>query len=126
MVILFIALSQLFIVDTLSACVADGSFSLDPPSYSLWASSGFFQITLAFGTFSFTSAKVVDVVWDVVSASHDLAFAQCCMLVLTITDRWPPWTSSSCAYQLAGVLPLRYDFHGAYSCDVQDILDNLH
>lgn len=33
----------------------------------LWAISDFFEITLAFGPLSFTEAKVIDVVWDIVS-----------------------------------------------------------
>jgi hypothetical protein len=50
-----------------TACRPDGSFSLDPTTYNYWDSSGFFQVTLGFGDLSFTQAKAIDVVWDIVS-----------------------------------------------------------
>lgn len=49
-----------------SACKPDGSFDVEMNQYNLWSSSGFFQITLAWGRFSFADAKVIDVAWDVV------------------------------------------------------------
>jgi hypothetical protein len=50
-----------------NACQPDGSFSVDPAAFRYWSSSGFFQITLGFGSMSFTQVKVIDVAWDVVS-----------------------------------------------------------
>lgn len=52
-----------------TACQPDGSFSPYADNYNAWnwASSGFFEITLVFGTLSFTVAKVIDICWDVVS-----------------------------------------------------------
>lgn len=50
-----------------SACRPDGTFSLYPSLYNAWATSGFFQITLGSGPYSFTTAKVIDVFWDIVS-----------------------------------------------------------
>jgi hypothetical protein len=52
---------------TATACQPDGSFSLDSYDYKPWDASGFVQITLGFGTLAFTQAKVIDVVWDMVS-----------------------------------------------------------
>jgi hypothetical protein len=52
---------------TATACQPDGSFSLDLYDYKPWDASGFVQITLGFGTLTFTQAKVIDVVWDMVS-----------------------------------------------------------
>ncbi|KAK3374725.1 hypothetical protein B0H63DRAFT_480813 [Podospora didyma] len=49
-----------------SACQPDGSFNLRPFDYQPWSSAGFFQITIAFGELTFTQAKVIDVIWDVV------------------------------------------------------------
>jgi hypothetical protein len=49
-----------------SACRPDASFSLDGSSYDFRALSGFFAVTLGFGTLPFTQAKAIDVVWDVV------------------------------------------------------------
>lgn len=46
-------------------CAPDGSFSLNPTNP--WNPDWAFQIVLAFGSLSFTQAKVVDIVWDVVS-----------------------------------------------------------
>jgi hypothetical protein len=52
------------------ACVPDDSFRVRPSSYNYWSSSGFFQITLGYGHLTFTEAKVVDIVWDVVSLHY--------------------------------------------------------
>lgn len=49
-----------------SACLPDGTFSIYE-IYDPWDIYGFFQITSGFGELTFTQAKVVDVVWDVVS-----------------------------------------------------------
>ena len=50
-----------------SACLPDGTFSIYQDSYNAWSISGFFQVTMRFGDFTFTQAKVIDVVWDIVS-----------------------------------------------------------
>jgi hypothetical protein len=52
-----------------TACCPDGAFSLQPNDYDYWDASGFFQVTLGFGAMTFSEAKALDVVWDVVSAS---------------------------------------------------------
>lgn len=57
--------------DDSSACLPDDSFSLAPEEYRYWSRSGFFQITLGFGTLDFTQAKAIDVIWDVVSTRED-------------------------------------------------------
>lgn len=49
----------------ISACRPDGTFS-PFTGYSYWDVSGIFQITLAFGSFTFTQAKVIDIAWDIV------------------------------------------------------------
>jgi hypothetical protein len=48
-------------------CNPDESFRTTAGKFNYWASSGFFQITFGFGKWSFTKAKVIDVVWDIVS-----------------------------------------------------------
>jgi hypothetical protein len=53
-------------------CQPDNKFSFHPESFSYWTDAGFFDITLGFGTFSFTQAKVIDVCFDVVS---DISFS---------------------------------------------------
>lgn len=52
---------------TATACLPDGSFNIYSDSYSPWAAEGTFQITMAYGAVSFDQAKVIDVIWDVVS-----------------------------------------------------------
>ena len=52
-----------------TACQPDGSFRLLPDTYSMWSSTGFFQITLGGGKLTFAQAKVLDIVWDIVSRS---------------------------------------------------------
>lgn len=49
-----------------TACHPDGQFDVYQEGYNLWDATGFFQITLAWGSFSFADAKIIDVVWDVV------------------------------------------------------------
>ncbi|KAF6825230.1 hypothetical protein CMUS01_09902 [Colletotrichum musicola] len=55
-----------FSVSKKSACQPDGSFNLFTKGYNMWDISGFFQITVAWGTLTFANAKLIDVVWDVV------------------------------------------------------------
>ncbi|KAH7160999.1 hypothetical protein EDB81DRAFT_783720 [Dactylonectria macrodidyma] len=55
-------ITSLAVVDV-SACRPDGSFS-PYTGYSFWDFSGFFQITLPFGSLTFTQAKVIDIAWD--------------------------------------------------------------
>lgn len=50
------------------ACNPDDTFSpFADNSYSYFSMSGFFQVALAFGSLTFTQAKVYDIIWDVVS-----------------------------------------------------------
>ena len=48
-------------------CDAGGNYHFESAP-SFWAPSQAFQISLAFGSMSFSTAKIVDVVWDVVRA----------------------------------------------------------
>ena len=50
-----------------TACRPDGAFSLEPYEFNYWDASGFFQVTLGYGRLTFSQAKGVDVLWDVVS-----------------------------------------------------------
>ncbi|KAI0011042.1 hypothetical protein F4779DRAFT_637798 [Xylariaceae sp. FL0662B] len=50
----------------LTACRSGDNFSPFWDGYDLLAPSGFFQITLKFGNFTFTQAKVIDIIWDIV------------------------------------------------------------
>jgi hypothetical protein len=54
--------------DSVSPCLPGGSFSLRPDLYNPWTASGAFEITLGFGNLSFANAKLIDVIWDGVSA----------------------------------------------------------
>ena len=71
---LILALVALILLDTglndglgnLGACLPDGSFSLEPGTYRYFSGSGFFDITLAFGSMTFTQVKAIDVAWDIV------------------------------------------------------------
>jgi hypothetical protein len=48
-------------------CNANGSFTPNrSPTFSLWDGSGLFQITLTWGHMTFSQAKALDVVWDIV------------------------------------------------------------
>jgi hypothetical protein len=50
-----------------SPCLPDGSFSLTPDKYNPWTVSDALEITFGFGNLSFAKAKLIDVIWDVVS-----------------------------------------------------------
>jgi hypothetical protein len=47
-------------------CQPDGTFGYNS-DYNIWDIAGLFQIELRYGSLSFTQAKIIDVVWDVVS-----------------------------------------------------------
>ena len=47
------------------ACQPDSGFYVGFGEYDIWDVSGFFQITLGFGELSFSTAKIIDVCWDV-------------------------------------------------------------
>ncbi|KAJ9613136.1 hypothetical protein H2200_003077 [Cladophialophora chaetospira] len=48
------------------ACQPDSGFYVGFGEYDIWDLSGFFQITLGFGELSFSTAKLIDVCWDVI------------------------------------------------------------
>jgi hypothetical protein len=67
---------------SLSPCLPDGSFSLRPDLYNAWTISGVFEITLGFGSLTFANAKLIDVIWDMVSGRAHAAYIKnvtdCC------------------------------------------------
>jgi hypothetical protein len=56
------------LTSTDTACQPDGKFRLHPDEFTLWSSSGFFQITLGGGEMTFTEVKVIDIIWDIVGS----------------------------------------------------------
>jgi hypothetical protein len=66
-------------------CQPDGEFSLVANSFDWWAYGSFFEITMRIGRFSFTTAKVIDVTWDLVRSrisTHTLSYG----IAKTTTD----------------------------------------
>jgi hypothetical protein len=65
--------------DELSPCQPDEEFwfngAIRVVMFNWLAPSAFFQITLGWGRFSFGTAKVIDVIWDLVSAHGKIAIA---------------------------------------------------
>lgn len=55
-----------YLTPTFGFCESDGTFNSGLESVSAWTPSKAFQITVAFGPVSFSTAKFIDVVWDVV------------------------------------------------------------
>jgi hypothetical protein len=47
-------------------CLPNGTFTFNEDSFNIWMSSGFFDVSLEVGTYSFTQAKIIDVCWDIV------------------------------------------------------------
>lgn len=50
-----------------SGCLPNDAFSARSMAYNIFDPSGLFQITHGFGTLTFTQAKVIDLIWDIVS-----------------------------------------------------------
>lgn len=49
-----------------TACRSDDTFNPVISQYDAWTISGFFKINLGFGDLTFTKAKVIDILWDIV------------------------------------------------------------
>lgn len=60
-------ISNIRYFSTTNTCQPDKSFRLHPETFSYWSSTGYFQITLGWGHLTFTQAKAIDIVWDIVS-----------------------------------------------------------
>lgn len=48
-------------------CKPDGTFDLSQRTFTPWKRDAIFSITMGYGNYSFGVAKLIDVVWDVVS-----------------------------------------------------------
>jgi hypothetical protein len=57
-------------VPTFGFCEPNGNFNTGLESVSIWSPSTAFQITLGFGSMSFSTAKFIDIIWDVVGGSN--------------------------------------------------------
>lgn len=66
LITLLLTLAELHSWLSSSACRPDGTFSPYVVGFSYWDISGFFQINVGFGNFTFTQAKIIDTAWDVV------------------------------------------------------------
>ncbi|SCO31282.1 uncharacterized protein FFNC_01974 [Fusarium fujikuroi] len=68
--LIYLCLMPLGFSDEESACQPDGEFRFGgidrPGTFDWWAPKGFFQITLNWGRLSFGTAKLIDVIWDLV------------------------------------------------------------
>ena len=53
-------------VPTFGFCQPNGNFNTGLEPVSAWSPSAAFQITLGFGSMRFSTAKFIDVIWDVV------------------------------------------------------------
>lgn len=70
LVCIFIPGPSLYDDNSGNHCAPDGSFTMEPsnPLAIAW----FFQVSLGFGSLSFTAVKAIDVVWDVVSDFNNI------------------------------------------------------
>lgn len=48
--------------------MGDNTFSPFVDRLNWWSADGIFEITIGFGSMSFAQAKIVDIIWDVVSS----------------------------------------------------------
>jgi hypothetical protein len=59
--------SNIWATDGFSHCNFNGKFTLsDNPTLSLWDPAGFFYITVSWGEMDFSTAKLIDIIWDIV------------------------------------------------------------
>ncbi|KAF4502755.1 hypothetical protein FAGAP_980 [Fusarium agapanthi] len=76
--LIYLCLLPLGFSDEESPCKPDGEFrfgGIDRPGrFEWWAPMGFFQITLSWGRLSFGTAKLIDVIWDLVVGRGGQAF----------------------------------------------------
>jgi len=110
--------------ESISGCNPDGSINLSGHGTSVWAPSEWFQINLAGGSLTFSQAKVIDVIWDVVR-HHDI-FSNVRSLANTRKGFRPWWSSSTDVGNLEdfGCLPFYYPWPQPHH--VQNISDILH
>lgn len=107
-----------------TACKPDDSFTPFANDYSPWGSSGFFQITLAFGPLDFTPAKVIDICWDVVSHECNFHLVHLKITRLLLARR-PRRTGGTGYAVMACLLALCHDLNGPLSGHVPNILGRL-
>lgn len=67
MMLIIYSISLTSFEDVSSACRSDGSFNPFLYEYSVWTASGYFEISVGFGNYSFSEVKVIDIFWDIVS-----------------------------------------------------------
>ncbi|KIY02728.1 uncharacterized protein Z520_01193 [Fonsecaea multimorphosa CBS 102226] len=64
-----------WVSNSFTHCNFNGLFTpYDKPSISLWDPSGFFYITVSWGKMAFSTAKFIDIVWDIVVGRGGQAF----------------------------------------------------
>ena len=136
LVTLIFSLIILILIDTglrsdirgdLGACLPDGSFSVEPDTYRYFSGSGFFEITLAFGSMSFTQVKVLDVAWDIVSHPGLLAttlLSKDSLFSWKLISHQGGWTWRSIpsrVHLVARFCKLCNNIHGGHACHVQNL-----
>ncbi|EXJ73209.1 uncharacterized protein A1O5_02969 [Cladophialophora psammophila CBS 110553] len=64
-----------WVSNSFTHCNFNGQFTpYDKPSISLWDPSGFFYITVSWGKMAFSTAKFIDIVWDIFVGRGGQAF----------------------------------------------------
>ena len=59
--------AEYWATNSFTHCNFNGEFTpLDKPTVGLWDSAGFFYITVSWGQMAFSTAKFIDIVWDIV------------------------------------------------------------
>lgn len=105
-------------------CAPDGSFSLEPTNP--WSPDWTFQIVLAFGSLSFTQAKVVDIVWDVVSSDNFQSVYTLRPNTKLMVGNRPFGAEPVGILLMEGILCIRESVYGDHSNHISHILDKFH
>jgi hypothetical protein len=106
-------------------CQPDGTFNSNQAAYQIFKPSGFFQITLGNGELPFATAKLIDIIWDIVSPCS-LPTPPSFHIELTVvrTDCWPWWSDNFSVYLMPST---RQIFDSANECEqpshLQDVPD---
>lgn len=75
-----------------NVCKPDGSFELSFDIYTPWKRNAIFAINMGYGSYSFGVAKLIDVVWDIVSIKFEcflLYLIWCRLLEEAVRSYWP-------------------------------------
>jgi len=108
-----------------NACQPNGGFSIVPNSYRWWSMGDFFEITIGFSSLSFTQAKLLDILWGIVSQGCDIEIHSFSAQTDGIPGLWSARPGPRRVRLLEGVCRLPHDFDGDNTSYIHHILGGI-